>query len=98
MYQVIDNNIIAITVNDWCKAGLSYNQFNHDAKDGYLTIVRRGLNGNTLIDVKSIKRPERRRVIERIWEDRYRKSGTKVDIQTRIRYKCPYFLLNATEA
>lgn len=64
MYQVIDNNIIAITVNDWCKAGLTENQFKKDSSNGYLTIVRRGLNGNTLIDVKSIKRPERRRVIE----------------------------------
>jgi hypothetical protein len=64
MYQEIDNNTIAITVNDWKKAGLTYKQFEHDSGAGLLSIVRRGLYGNTLIDVKSIKRLERRRVIE----------------------------------
>lgn len=64
MYQVLDNNIIAITVNDWKRAGLTYKQFEHDSTDGYLSIVRRGLHGNTLIDVRSIRRPERLRAIE----------------------------------
>lgn len=63
MYQVIGNTI-AITVNDWCAAGLSKNMFEHDSKNGYLSIARRGLHGNTMIDVRSIKRPERLRVIE----------------------------------
>ena len=53
-----------LTVNDWCAAGLSYAQFNHDSKDGDLTILRRGLNGNTIIDVRSIRRPERIAAIE----------------------------------
>lgn len=75
MYQTIDGTL-AISVNDWCAAGLSYNQFNHDCKDGYLSIYRRGINGNTLIDVKSIKRPERMRVLEAAY-GKVEKEGAK---------------------
>lgn len=64
MYNIIDDTL-TISVNDWCKAGLTRNMFEHDSKAGYLSIYRRGLNGNTLIDVKSIKRPERIEVLER---------------------------------
>ena len=64
MYQIIDG-VKCITVNDWIEAGLSRWQFEHDSKKKYLSIYRRGINGNTLIDVKSIKRPDRRRAIER---------------------------------
>lgn len=63
MYQLIDG-ILTISVNDWIQAGLTYKQFNHDSGAGLVSIFRRGINGNTLIDVKSIKRPERLRVIE----------------------------------
>lgn len=63
MYQLIDG-ILTITVNDWCEAGLTRCMFEHDSKQKLLTIFRRGINGNTLIDVRSIKRPERLRVIE----------------------------------
>lgn len=63
MYKTIDNTLV-ISVNDWCKSGLTYAQFNHDSKDGYLSIFRRGVKGNTLIDVRSIKRPDRLRVLE----------------------------------
>lgn len=63
MYLRIDGTI-GLTVNDWCAAGLSYAQFNHDSKDGNLTFLRRGLNGNTIIDVRSIRRPERIAAIE----------------------------------
>lgn len=38
--------------------------FEHDSKRGDLSIVRRGINGNTLIDVRSIKRLDRRAKIE----------------------------------
>lgn len=62
-YIEIDGNL-AISVNDWCNAGLTFNQFNHDSKKGYLEIYKRGYNGNTLIDLRSIKRPERISVIE----------------------------------
>ena len=63
MYQYIDGNL-AISVNDWMEAGLTYKQFNHDSHDGLLEIARRGINGNTLIWVDSIKRPDRMRAIE----------------------------------
>ena len=66
MYQNIDGTI-GITVNDWINAGLSYKQFNHDSYRGYLHIVKRGINGNTLIDVHSIKRPDRLQAIERTY-------------------------------
>ncbi|KAA6323493.1 hypothetical protein EZS27_027071 [termite gut metagenome] len=66
MYQVY-NNTVAITVEDWCKAGLSYHQFNHDSKEGYLTICRRGYRNNTLIDVCSIKRPDRLQKLESVY-------------------------------
>lgn len=62
-YLEIDGNL-AISVNDWCNAGLTFSQFNHDSKKGFLDIYRRGYNGNTLIDLKSIKRPERIAVLE----------------------------------
>lgn len=58
MYQYIEGNCV-ISVNDWLAAGLTYAQYNHDAKGGMLSIYRRSTNGNTLIDVKSIRRPER---------------------------------------
>ena len=53
-----------LTVNDWCAAGISYTDFKNDSKRGDLSTVRRGLNGNTVIDVRSIRRPERIAAIE----------------------------------
>lgn len=95
MYQILENNIVAITVNDWCKAGLTKNMFEHDSKQGYLSIVRRGLNGNTLIDVKSIRRPERRRAIEACHgqidtEKAVKKSIFRAELDTKAR---SFFLL-----
>lgn len=63
MYQVIDDTLV-MTVSDWVAAGLSMDAFWHDSCDGLLKIYRRGINGNTLIDVRSIRRPERRAVLE----------------------------------
>lgn len=66
MYKEIDGTL-TITVNDWIEAGLTYKQFNHDSYRGFLNIFQRGTHGNTLIDVKSIKRPDRLRVLERAY-------------------------------
>ena len=66
MYKIIDG-VKCVTVNDWIEAGLSRWQFEHDSKNRCLSIFRRGINGNTLIDVKSIKRPDRLLVIERAY-------------------------------
>ncbi|PDP44686.1 hypothetical protein [Tannerella forsythia] len=65
MYQIIDGRP-AISVNDWCRAGLTLDMFKNDSKRGYLSILRRGTNGNTIIDVRSIKRPDRLKVIEEV--------------------------------
>jgi len=62
-YQIIDGTV-CITVNDWVKCGLNYRQFTDDSSKDHLTIFRRGLHGNTLIDVASIRRKERLEVIE----------------------------------
>lgn len=66
MYQIIDG-VKCITVNDWIEAGLTKNQLWKDSQKEYITIFRQGKNGNTLIDVKSIKRPDRLQVIERAY-------------------------------
>lgn len=63
MYQEF-NNTVTITVNDWLNLGFTKAQFEHDSKRGFLNIVNRSIGGNTQIDVKSIKRPDRLRVIE----------------------------------
>jgi hypothetical protein len=63
MYQLIGDTY-AITVNDWVAAGLTVDQFKYDSKNGELTILKRGLYGNTLIDVMSICRANRRAAIE----------------------------------
>lgn len=53
-----------LTVNDWCMAGLTMNDYKNDLRRGDLTMARRGYNGNTVIDVRSIRRPERIAAIE----------------------------------
>lgn len=65
MYQYIDGNL-AISVNDWCEAGLTYSQFLNDSHRGYLSIAQRSQRGETLIWVDSIKRKERLAAIEAV--------------------------------
>lgn len=65
MYQNIDGNL-AISVNDWCSAGLTYRQFRYDSQKGRLKIAERGLYGETMILLDSIKRPDRMRKIEEV--------------------------------
>ena len=64
MYQYVKGNL-AISVNDWIEAGLTYDQFRMDSQRGLLDIAERRTGGNTLIWVDSIKRPERMRAIEK---------------------------------
>jgi hypothetical protein len=88
MYQQLEDNTIAISVDDWKAAGLSYHQFRMDSQRGFLKIARRGINGNTLIDVKSIRRPERLRVLEAVYgkiEEQKRNSIYTVEIDTAAR-------------
>lgn len=63
MFQQVDGALV-VSVNDWCKAGLTYNQFRLDSQRDFLNIFRRGINGNTLIDVRSIKRQDRLDALE----------------------------------
>lgn len=63
MYQTYEDKLV-ISVNQWIEAGLSKNIFEHESKRGRLKIVQRALHGNTLIDVRSIKRLDIRKTIE----------------------------------
>ena len=63
MYQVVEDRI-AITKGDWLAAGLTEDQLWKDSRDGHLSIIRRGINHNTIIDARSIKRRDRIEAIE----------------------------------
>lgn len=63
MYQYYQGHTV-ITVNDWVASGLSIDMFKRDSIGDDLQIVRRGIHGNTLIDVRSIRRLDRRAKIE----------------------------------
>lgn len=76
MYELIDGTL-TISVNDWEDAGLTYNQFRMDSQRGYLSIFRRGINGDTRIDVRSIRRPERLRKLEAAYGKVPEKSAAK---------------------
>lgn len=88
MYQQLDDNTVVISSHDWEMAGLTYDMLKNDSKRGFLKIARRGINGNTLIDVKSIRRPERLRVIEAAYgkvEDKKNTSNYNIEIDTEAR-------------
>ncbi len=87
MYQNIDGTI-TITQTQWERAGLTLNQLWKDSGAGLLSIYRRGINGNTLIDVQSIKRPERLAIIESAYgtiEGKAAKSIFTVELDTKAR-------------
>jgi hypothetical protein len=63
MYQEVDG-VLVITENDWIESGLTKDQLWKDSMNGYLRIYRRGIKGNTLIEVRSIQKRERMRAIE----------------------------------
>lgn len=58
------NNTIAITKAAWKQAGLTEDMLKKDSQRGDLTILKRSTRDNTLIDVKSIKRPDRIAALE----------------------------------
>lgn len=53
-----------ISKADWCAAGLTMRQYHYDAQHGALSICGIGYNNMPLIDLNSIKRPERLAMIE----------------------------------
>mgnify|MGYP000844426130 FL=1 len=75
MYQMMDGHL-CLSVESWLKAGLTRSQFEHDSKRGDLTIYRRGQHDRTLIDVWSIRRPERIAAIERAFGRREEQGKT----------------------
>lgn len=66
MYKEYDKKLV-ITVNDWLSAGLSISMLWRDSKNQDLSIVRRGKYGNTLIDIHSVKRLDRRQALEKMY-------------------------------
>ncbi|MBN1652022.1 MAG: hypothetical protein JW857_11880 [Bacteroidales bacterium] len=87
MYKNIDGTI-TLTVNDWLNAGLTADQFKNDSKRRQLEIFRRGIYGNTLINVKSIKRPDRLMKLEKAYgqlDEKAVKSIFHVEIDTEAR-------------
>ena len=78
-----------ISINQWLESGLTYNQFRVDSRSGFLKIHSRGINGETKIDARSIKRPDRRRAIEshlgRIETSESERSPYRVDMDVQAR-------------
>lgn len=66
MYQYIDGTC-AISVNDWCEAGLTLTDFYNDKRRNQLKVAERHKGGETLIWVDSIRRPDRLRMIELVY-------------------------------
>lgn len=64
MYEVHPDGAITITVNQWEAAGLTLDMFKKDSSSGNLSIHQRSIHGNTQIDVRSIRRPDRLRAIK----------------------------------
>lgn len=53
-----------ISLKDWQMAGLTYRQYKYDVANGDLSVAKHSMNGNTLIFMTSIRRPERLAMIE----------------------------------
>ncbi|MDR1153669.1 MAG: hypothetical protein LBL04_03080 [Bacteroidales bacterium] len=66
MYKWFGNTAV-ITVNEWTNAGLTARQLKYDCQKGYVSLYRRGRNGNSLIDVNSIQRPDRLEKLEAVY-------------------------------
>ena len=66
MYQLIGDTL-TLSKYHLLATGVTERQFKEDSRNGYLSIFRRGINGNTLIDVRSIQRPERLQAVERAY-------------------------------
>jgi hypothetical protein len=60
-------SIAVITVNEWLKAGLTHRQLKYDCQRGYATLYRRSRNGNSLINVSAITRPDRLDKLEALY-------------------------------
>lgn len=77
-----------ITKAEWLAAGLSARQYKYDAQQGLLTICGIGYNNAPLIDLTSIRRPERRAMIEAKYgpiEEAEPEAQMKAEVDTEAR-------------
>lgn len=77
-----------ITKAEWLAAGLSARQYKYDAQQGALAICGIGYNNAPLIDLTSIRRPERRAMIEAKYgpiEEAEPEAQMKAEVDTEAR-------------
>ena len=77
-----------ITKAEWLAAGLSARQYKYDAQQGLLAICGIGYNNAPLIDLTSIRRPERRAMIEAKYgpiEEAEPEAQMKAEVDTEAR-------------
>lgn len=77
-----------ITKAEWLAAGLSARQYKYDAQQGLLAICGIGYNNAPLIDLTSIRRPERRAMIEAKYgpiEEAESEAQMKAEVDTEAR-------------
>lgn len=77
-----------ITKAEWLAAGLSARQYKYDAQQGLLAICGIGYNNTPLIDLTSIRRPERRAMIEAKYgpiEEAEPEAQMKAEVDTEAR-------------
>lgn len=77
-----------ITKAEWLAAGLSARQYKYDAQQGLLDICGIGYNNAPLIDLTSIRRPERRAMIEAKYgpiEEAEPEAQMKAEVDTEAR-------------
>ena len=77
-----------ITKAEWLAAGLSARQYQYDYEQGLLSICGIGYNNTPLIDLTSIRRPERRAMIEAKYgpiEEAEPEAQMKAEVDTEAR-------------
>ncbi len=78
MYQVIENTHTA-TVNDFISAGITKNQIWKASRKGQLRIFRRGINGDTQIDINSVQLPNMITALENFLGSKIEVLDNKMD-------------------
>ena len=77
-----------ITLGDWRAAGLTMRQYQYDHSNGDLMVAKNSREGNTLIILTSIRRPERRAMIEAKYgpiEEAEPEAQMKAEVDTEAR-------------
>ncbi|MDR1846737.1 MAG: hypothetical protein LBR17_01285 [Bacteroidales bacterium] len=97
MYKIIDNKI-CITKKDLLMLGMTERQYKYDKQNSLLSVIKQSWHGNTLIDVKSIKRPERLEAIEAKFGKIDRFTQTKCIYKVELLNEARDFFLSQTNA